>query len=183
MSSNPRCIEVNQEQISQELDMWFKKEECEALARQTGFIQRSSSKLTGSSFFNLLTVGTLSEPTISYEGLCDQLEEADPAMTITPQGLCHRINSNGSVEFLKAGLERTLTEITSQPKSVIHSDWLASFQRVLLQDSTQIQVHEKLASQFRGSGGNASAASVKIDWQMHLILHILGRYFCICCPS
>jgi len=49
-------IEITNEQINQELDMWFNNEECEALARETGFIQRSTSRLTGSSFFNLLTV-------------------------------------------------------------------------------------------------------------------------------
>jgi len=66
-------IEITNEQIGQELDMWFKNEECERLARKTGFIQRSTSRLTGSGFFNLLTVGIMDEPTISYEGLCDIL--------------------------------------------------------------------------------------------------------------
>jgi len=52
-------IEITYEQVGQELDMWFKNEECEALARKTGFIQRSTSRLTGSGFFNLLTVEAL----------------------------------------------------------------------------------------------------------------------------
>ena len=42
--------------------------------------------------------------------------------------------------------------------------WLEPFSRVLLQDSTQIQIHEKMAAEFKGSGGNASAASVKVDY-------------------
>ena len=54
--------------------MWFNNEECEALARKTGFIQRSTSRLTGSGFFNLLTVEALDEPTISYEELLDDLK-------------------------------------------------------------------------------------------------------------
>ena len=57
--------------------MWLNNEECEALARETGFIQRSTSRLTGSGIFNLLTVEALNEPIISYEGLCDILEERD----------------------------------------------------------------------------------------------------------
>ena len=76
-------IEITYEQVDQELDMWFKNEECEALARKTSFIQRSTSRLTGSGFFNLLTVEALDEPTISYEGLCDILEERNPNSQIT----------------------------------------------------------------------------------------------------
>ena len=97
-------IKIANEQIRQELDTWFSNEECEALAQETGFIQRSTSRLTGSDFFNLLTVDVLDEPTISYEGLCDILEERNPNTRITPQALCERMNSSGAVEFMKAGL-------------------------------------------------------------------------------
>jgi hypothetical protein len=48
-------IEITNEQVCQELEVWFNNEECEALAREAGFIQRSTSRLTGSGFFNLLT--------------------------------------------------------------------------------------------------------------------------------
>jgi hypothetical protein len=144
--------------------MWFKNEECEALARKTGFIQRSTSRLTGSGFFNLLTVEALDEPTVSYEGLCDILEERNPNSQITPQALCERINSDGAVEFLKAGLARTLKETTRQQSATMETAWLKPFSRVLLQDSTQMQIHEQLADAFKGSGGNASAACVKVDY-------------------
>ncbi len=157
-------IEITNEQIGQELDMWFNNEACEALARETGFIQRSSSRLTGSGFFNLLTVEALDEPTISYEGLCDILEERNSNAQITPQALCERMNSDGAVEFLKAGLERTLRETTRQQTATMEAAWLEPFPRVLLQDSTYLQIHEKMADAFKGSGGNASAAGVKVDY-------------------
>jgi hypothetical protein len=158
-------IEITNEQVSQELDMWFKNEECEALARETGFIQRSTSRLTGSSFFNLLTVGILDEPTVSYAGLCDILEEHHPDVQITPQALCARMNSEGAVAFLKAGLARTLNETTRQPMATLEETaWLEAFPRVLLQDSTQMQIHEKMADDFKGSGGNASTAAIKVDY-------------------
>ena len=132
--------------------MWFKNEACEALARETGFIQRSTSRLTGSLFFNLLTVEILDEPTVSYEGLCDILEERHPDVRITPQALCARMNSEGAVEFLKAGLARTLKETARQPLAALEGTaWLAAFPRVLLQDSTQMQIHEKMADDFKGS--------------------------------
>jgi hypothetical protein len=157
-------IEITNEQVNQELDMWFSNEECEALARKSGFIQRSTSRLTGSEFFNLLTIEALNEPTISYEGFCDILEERNPNLLITPQALCERMNSQGAVEFLKAGLERTLQETSRGHRATMETAWLSPFSRVLLQDSTQIQVHENMANEFKGSGGNASTASVKIDY-------------------
>src|SRR5664280_2195595 len=144
--------------------MWFNNEECEALARETGFIQRSTSRLTGSSFFNLLTVEAVDEPTISYEGLCDILEGHNPNSRITPQALCERMNSDGAVAFLKASLERSLKETTRQQTATIETAWLEPFPRVLLEDSTYIQIHEKMADTFKGSGGNASAAGVKVDY-------------------
>jgi hypothetical protein len=157
-------IAITNEQVGQELDIWFKNEACEALARETGFIQRSTSRLTGSDFFNLLTVEALDEPTISYEGLCDILEDRNPTVQMTPQALCERMNSDGAVEFLKAGLEKTLKETTCPQLATIETTWLKPFSRVLLQDSTQIQIHEKMADAFKGSGGNASAACVKVDY-------------------
>ena len=159
-----RPIEMTTEQIGQHLDMWFSHDECEALARETCFIQRSTSRLTGSNFFNLLTVETLNEPTISYEGLCDLLEDRQPNLQLTPQALCERMNSDGAVEFLKAGLEKTLKETAHASTVALEAAWLNPFPRVLLQDSTQLQIHEKMANAFKGSGGNASAASVKIDY-------------------
>jgi hypothetical protein len=62
--------------------------------------------------FKLLTVEALNEPTISYEGLCDILEERNPNSQITPHALCERMNSGGAVAFLDAGLERMLKETT-----------------------------------------------------------------------
>jgi len=105
------------------------------------------------------------EPAISYEGLCDILEECNPNVQITPQALCERMNSDGAVAFLKAGLERTLKGTTRQHTAVMAMAWLEPFLRVLLQDSTQMQIHEKMADAFKGSGGNASAACVKVDYR------------------
>jgi hypothetical protein len=44
-------IETLTDQMCQALDNWFDAGECETLARTTGFIQRSTSRLTGSDFF------------------------------------------------------------------------------------------------------------------------------------
>jgi hypothetical protein len=51
----------------------FAPEHLEALARQSDFIQRSSSKLTGKDFVELMTTEMIEEPAVSLEGLCDLL--------------------------------------------------------------------------------------------------------------
>ncbi|MFI3199077.1 MAG: hypothetical protein QX196_12245 [Methylococcaceae bacterium] len=63
------------------------------------------------------------------------------------------MNSQGTVEFLKPGLERTLKETTRDHRATMETAWFNPFSRVLLQDSTQIQVHEKMIDEFKGSGG------------------------------
>jgi len=157
-------LEITRAQIGAELETWFKNAACESLARETGFIQRSTSRLSGSAFFNLLTVGTVGEAAISYEGLCDVLQGRHPDVQMTPQALCERMNSEGAVEFLKSGLERTLQELSLDHRATVETAWLVPFRRVLLQDSTYIEVNETLAGDFKGSGGNASKAGVKIDY-------------------
>ncbi|WP_017839832.1 hypothetical protein [Methylotuvimicrobium buryatense] len=44
-------IETLTHQIDQYLATWFDEETCETLAKSSGFIQRSTSRLTGSDFF------------------------------------------------------------------------------------------------------------------------------------
>jgi hypothetical protein len=156
-----RPIKMTAGSIGQHLAMWFSHDECEALARKTGFIQRSTSRLTGSDFFNLLTVETLNEPTISYEGLCDLLEDRQPNRQITPQALCERMNSNGAVEFLKASLEKTLKETAQSSPVTREAAWLNPFPRVLLQDSTQLQIHEKMPMRLKAAAATPAPQASK----------------------
>ncbi len=48
----------------------FDPDHLEALARQTNFIQRSSSKLSGKDFVELMTTEMIEDPAVSLEGLC-----------------------------------------------------------------------------------------------------------------
>ncbi|WP_235726387.1 IS4 family transposase [Methylotuvimicrobium buryatense] len=95
--------------------------------------------------------------------MCDSLEERS-GVDLTPQALCGRMNSDGAVQFMEAALTKTLRETVGPPLTAQEAAWLAPFPRVLLQDSSQIEVNEALTEAFQGSGGNASTASVKIDF-------------------
>lgn len=150
-------------QVGERLRGLFHKPALEALARESGFVKRSTSQLKGAEFVQLLTTEMLEEPTVSYEGLCDRLHQLNPEVNLTPQALAQRLTSEGAESYLHAVLQRALAENLKPTEAALDSGLLAPFGRVLLQDSTQGQLHEKLADEFKGSGGSASAASVKID--------------------
>jgi hypothetical protein len=70
----------------------FDPDQLEALARQTDFIQRSSSKLSGKDFVELMTTAMIEDPAVSLEGLCDVLVDLNPQAQMTPQALHQRLN-------------------------------------------------------------------------------------------
>jgi len=58
-------------QINQAIQNIFNKKQLDKLARETGFVQRSSSKIKGPYFIKLMTTEIVQEPDISYSGrLC-----------------------------------------------------------------------------------------------------------------
>src|SRR5262249_31919438 len=63
----------------------FDHDQLEALARQTGFVQRSTSKLTGTAFVELMTTDMLDEAAVSLDGLCDLLQQRHPQATMPPK--------------------------------------------------------------------------------------------------
>ena len=71
------------------------------LAKETGFVQRSTSKIKGEDFVRLLTVETLGEEAVSTEGMCDILLRINPEADMSPQALSERINKEEAAEYLK----------------------------------------------------------------------------------
>jgi hypothetical protein len=109
-----------------------------------------------------MTVGML-EGVLSYEEMSERIKEINPKAKLSTQGIAERVNSQGAVEYLKEVLKQAVEESIKAELERIDSEVLRAFKRVYLEDSTQVEVNEKLAGKFRGSGGSASKASVKID--------------------
>lgn len=141
----------------------------ETLARQSAFIQRTSSKMTGQDFVALMTTEMLDDPAVSFGGLCDILRQRTPHAAMTPQALHQRMNSPRAVAYMREVLQLALREQLDPLYSQLPAGLLAPFGRVFLEESTQCRLHEKLADAFKGSGGSASSASVKIDviYELH----------------
>lgn len=150
----------------------FDPEKLETLARQSKFIQRSSSKLTGKDFAELMTTELMGEPAVSLEGLCDLLVDLNPQAEMSSQGLHQRFNDS-AVTYLQKVLQLALRQQLEPVCDRLPFGALAPFGRVLLEDSTQCSLHEKLAEAFKGSGGSASTSAVKIDLIYDVLHHSL----------
>jgi hypothetical protein len=142
-------------------------------ARRVGFVQRVTSRIQGYDFVKLLTVEALALPNISLPGMCDILRNINPEADMTPQALSQRINNGNAVNYLKEVLRLALQENLKLAEEKSSPSLLAPFNRVFLEDSTGMSLHEKLADEFRGSGGSASKAALKInliyDFKGHVI--------------
>ena len=154
----------------------FDQDQLKALARQSGFVQRSTSKLAGQEFVELMTTAMVADTTVSLEGLCDLLRQRHPQADMTPQALHQRILSPHAGTYLHDVLQLALRENLEPVRAQLPAALLAPFGRVFLEDSTQCCLHEKLAEDFKGSGGSGSTAAVKIDLiydYTHAVIHEL----------
>jgi hypothetical protein len=136
-------------------------------------IQRANSKLTGTDFFALMTTDMLDNPAVSLGGLCDLLQQRHPHAAMTPQALQQRMITPYAVASLQDVFQLALREQLPPLYAQLPAATLTSFGRVFLEDSTQCRLHEHLADAFKGSGGSASRATVKIDVIYELLRHQL----------
>jgi len=150
----------------------FDPEHLEVLARQHAFIQRSSSKLRGRDFVELMTTALLEDPSMSLEGLCDTLGDLNPHAQMTPQALHQRLNPS-AVSYLQDVFALALRQQLEPVCQRLPPGALAPFARVLLEDSTQCRLHAKLAEDFKGSGGSASTSALKLDVIYEVMHHSL----------
>ena len=141
----------------------FDHDQLETLARQSCFIQRSTSKLEGKDFVELLTTEMVENAAGSLDGLCDLLRQLNPQAAMTPQALHQRILSPHAGTYLHEVLQLALRENLAPVREQIPATLLAPFGRVFLEDSTQCHLHARLAEHCKGSGGSASTSMVKID--------------------
>ena len=138
---------------------FFDPDEVEAMARQSGFVQRRSP-VTGMRFLLTLTTGLLNTP----DGTLAQLAAflgATCGATVSPQAVDERINPMAR-EFVGMCLSRALKMSASIPRGA--GDALEQFDHVYVIDSTNFELRPALAPHFRGNGGGASAASMRIQF-------------------
>jgi hypothetical protein len=143
--------------------MAFVETVAERFSYETQFVRRRS-KMTGSLFLKTLLLGWLKNPQAGLMLLCQRAQEF--GVTISPQGLAERFNAQ-AVTYLKQLFEHSLT--TFHSKQPLPLPLLQQFSAILLTDSTQVELPPALAQTWKGAGGCASPAALK----MHLTFEYL----------
>jgi len=128
--------------------------------------------LAGADFVELMTTEMIEDPAVSLGGLCDILGDLNPQAQMTPQALHQRMNPY-AVSYLQEVFQLALRQQLEPICERLPVGALTPFGRVLLEDSTQCRLHEKLAEAFKGSGGSASSSAVKIDLIYEVMHHAL----------
>lgn len=140
----------------------FDQERLNSLAKSTEFIKRQTASITSFAFIYVLSFGFFGNGAISLACLTAGLRQNFDIL-ITLQALSKRINRRQSVKFIKSVLSELLIE---QLKYVLNSEqkcMFSYFSGVIVEDSTQVSLHEYLTPSFEGSGGGASQSAVKLN--------------------
>lgn len=141
--------------IPQKIINIFHKE-AKNYGKETKFIKRNS-KLTAPAFLRALLATCLSQ-SFTLEIFCSFLKEQ--GVRITKQGLHQRFN-----EYTEALLHHLALCSLKQFKTenLPNMDCLNGFTSVNIIDSSTVSLHRALSNIFKGSGGAASSAALKIQ--------------------
>jgi len=137
----------------------FDPVEVEALARETGFVERTSP-ITGTKFLVTFSAGLLNTPDGTLAQLAAFLA-ATCGTPVSPQALDERIGP-GARQFLHACMAKALA--MSSRISRLGEETLRWFDHVYVIDSTNFDLDPALASRFKGNGGGASKAAMRIQF-------------------
>lgn len=130
--------------------------EAERLGKESAYKKRRS-KLTPSAFIKALLTTCLSEH-FTLELLCSALKEQK--IIIRKQSLYERFNER-TVEFLKTLASSFLKYV--QLEKLAQLNGLEGFTGLNIIDSSSVSLHGSLSNLFKGSGGAASSAALKIQ--------------------
>jgi len=117
------------------------------MARETGFTQRSSGKISESDLLERFCDAAV-KGTVSYNDLAGTMQVAT-GLSVSRQAYCDRMNTPGCVAFLKAVLAHIML-LKYPAHSFVRLQAAGRFRRILIQDSTIIQLPSRLFETFSG---------------------------------
>ncbi len=156
-------IDLGKLHALKQFSSFFKEGQIEQLARQSGFIVRSSSRLSGAAFLEMLVQHIAPGKEWSLNDQCDYLREHH-GIELTKQSLDERYHCF-SMAFVKSCYEAVLAQALCNPIEGIAT----SFAGIYLTDSTSFQLPAHLSAFYQSNGGSTSGASVKIHQTIELL--------------
>lgn len=148
--------------MSIKITEFLSKEKIDELAKELGFVERTRN-ITGSNFLELLIFSRFNNSNLSLENLAENYYE-NTGKEISKQAIDLRFTTE-AVDFLKKIIEKSLQEINLQAKCY---DFLQHFKQVRIKDSTSFQLPKEMAEKYPGSGGDASKAAIRIQFEYDL---------------
>jgi hypothetical protein len=124
---------------------------------ESKFVQRDS-KLTAVSFFKAIIAVCLSGTNVTLEAICGVL--ASHSIDISRQGLHSRMNDK-AVDFFKELFKIALSKLSH--KTSHFSTIACCFSHIYLIDSSTISLPSSLKEIYKGNGGCASDAAIKLQ--------------------
>jgi hypothetical protein len=134
-------------------------------ARETKFIQRSTSNISGLMFLSLQVFEESSLAHTSLNDQCDFLED-EFGIRPTKQSLDERYNTY-AVSFLKACFENVVREVLL--KQTGYDNLRIRFSRIRIGDATSFQLPASFAPFYESAGGDTSESSIKIQYEYDVI--------------
>ncbi|OFD94488.1 transposase IS4 family protein [Bacillus mycoides] len=158
--------------FSQEIQSLLSPNTLQNLARDVGFVQRTS-KYQAQDLVALCVWVSQSVAKTSLTQLCSCLE-ASTEVLISPEGLNQRFNA-AAAQFLQQVLAKLLNRKLSSSR-LFSSPYTSIFKSIRILDSTVFQLPDVFSSVYPGAGGCSHTAGMKIQLEYDLLsgqfLHI-----------
>jgi hypothetical protein len=155
--------------INKKVNHFFDRANLDKSAKRTGFLIRNSV-ITPFIFVYALSMGLFGIE-ISLNMLAIDMNQIF-GTHLTGSAFSYRMHCKNSVLFLKASFEQFLNlQLESAFENGFNKVFSKIFKSVILEDSTVIELNEKVAKNFKGSGGAASKSSVKLNWVFNICLY------------
>lgn len=135
---------------------------CNDVAKRKNFIKRSSSRLKGHEFAQALMIPNAFLEAESLNSLSTRMRKINKNCQLSAPALHQRINTKEAVEFMKTCYAKVLNDLVKQEfNSLPDLQFLSGFNRILIEDSTKVELHEKLSPIFKGA---ATKSGLKINY-------------------
>lgn len=150
------------QKLSCEITKLLSETDVEKEAKKLGFIKRKG-KLSAWKFLDMLMFTHFNHEELSLNELATQLK-LRYHIEISKQGVDNRF-TGAAVEFIKTIMQKAMKMMVDEKTEL---EFLKNFKRVRVKDSTAFQLPEDMAEKYPGSGGAASKAMIRIQFEYDL---------------
>jgi hypothetical protein len=158
------------EKINYALADVFYDDKLKIIAKETDFVQRSSSRIKGNEIVQAMVLASIDPLSTPLSGISDNLRTITAEASMSVSAIRQRLNTPKAVAFFKNVYTTTvesklkmLSEKLNSTFDKFNKGTMQPFSKILLHDSSCCALNELLEYDFKGSAGLASKSLVKMD--------------------